>query len=119
MGECKICGKQNCEKHSFLFDNIKKTRGFSGSSPPEIFVGKWNYPNVYVGILSPPEYGDTEILSSQEIWHEKKLKMPEIKALRSKLIYGRTQSNIKKALQLQNRLPVFFPYHPVRDPPQR
>jgi hypothetical protein len=102
MNYCKICGLPGCKKHSSSFEGIKKVEGFSGSSPPEIFVGKWNYPNVYIGILSPQEYGDTSLLSSQELWHEKKLPMTSIKELRNKLIYGRTKTNIKKALE-QNR----------------
>jgi len=100
---CRVCGQKGCKKHSFKFDNIRRIEGFSGSSPPEIFVGKWNYPDVYMGILSPQEHGNTEILSSQVLWHQKRLKMPEIMSLRSKLIYGRTQGNIKKPLaKLEN-----------------
>lgn len=74
--------------------SIKITE-FSGSSPPEIFVGKWNYPNVYTGILSPQEYGNTELMSSAELWHEKNLPIPSILNLRNQLIYARTQSNVK------------------------
>ena len=92
---CKICGQQNCKKHSFLLGKPINIKEFSGSSPPEIFIGKWNYPNVYTGILSPKEHGDTQILSSPELWHENKLSIPEIISLRNKLIYGRTQSYIK------------------------
>ncbi|MDP1729495.1 MAG: hypothetical protein Q8L27_04800 [archaeon] len=98
-GLCRICGQSNCKKHTFLFQNIKKISEFSGSSPPEIFVGRYDYPNVNIGILSPQEKGDMEILSSQELWHKNKLKMPEIMNLRSKLIYGRTKSNIRKVLE--------------------
>jgi len=95
---CRICGEMGCKKHSFMLENIKRITEFSGSSPPEIFVGKWNYPNVYVGILSPQEYGNTEILSSQELWHKNRLSIPQILDLRGKLVYGRTRSNIKKVL---------------------
>jgi len=97
---CKICGKEGCKKHSALFEGVKKITEFSGSSPPEIFVGRWNYPNVYTGILSPQnQFGDTELFSSQELWHQKKLKMQEIINLRTKLIYGRARTNVKKALE--------------------
>ncbi len=101
MAICKICGELNCKKHSLLFENVavKRISEFSGSSPPEVFIGHWDYPNVNIGILSPQEHGNTELLSSQELWHKNRLKMPEIMNLRSKLIYGRTKSNIKKALQ--------------------
>ena len=63
MALCKICGEENCKKHSILIGKPVKIEQFAGSSPPEIFVGKWNYPNVYVGILSPEEYGNNEIMS--------------------------------------------------------
>lgn len=93
--ECKICGDEDCKRHTFLLSKAKKITEFSGSSPPEIFVGKWNYPNVYTGILSPQEYGNTEVMSSSELWHEKKLPIPTILNLRNKLIYARTPNNIK------------------------
>ena len=93
---CKICGNVNCKKHSFLLGKIKNIKDFSGSSPPEIFVRKYNYPNVNIGILSPPSYGETHILSSVEEWHKQKLKIPQILTLRNQLIYGRTKGHIKK-----------------------
>lgn len=80
----------------FFLGKTKTIKEFSGSSPPEIFVGKWNYPNVYTGILSPEEHGDTSLLSSPEAWHSSKLTIPQILENRNKLIYGRTQSHIKK-----------------------
>lgn len=108
MSQCKICGQENCKKHSILLAKPKKITSFSGSSPPEVFVGKWNYPNVYTGILAPQEYGETEIMSSAEEWHRQKLPIPTILKLRSKLIYGRTQSNIHKAVS-QDKRDKFIP----------
>jgi hypothetical protein len=96
---CRICGQLNCKKHSFSFQNIRRIDQFTGSSPPEIFIGRYNYPNVNVGILSPNELGNTEILSSQELWHKNKFSIPQILALRSQLILGRKQSNIKNTLK--------------------
>ena len=94
---CKICGREDCNKHQFFIGKTRKIDHFSGSSPPEIFVGRWNYPNVYTGILSPEDqYGDTQIMSSPELWHKNKLPISQIMKYRHQLIYGRTQSNIKK-----------------------
>jgi len=106
MSHCKICGSYNCKKHSFLIGKAREIKEFSGSSPPEIFIGKWNYPNVYAGILSPQEYGDTKILSSPELWHEKRLPIPNILEFRNKLIYGRSQTNIKNAINEKKFLPI-------------
>jgi len=94
--KCKICGVENCDKHGFFLGKTKPIQEFSGSSPPEIFVGSWNYPNIYTGILSPNEYGDTYKFSSPEFWHSKKLSIQEVLSLRNQLIYGRTQTHIKK-----------------------
>lgn len=94
--KCKICGEENCKKHSFLIGKPIPIKEFSGSSPPEVFVGKWNYPNVYTGILAPQEHGETSVMSSPELWHERKLQIPSILSMRNKLIYGRTQKNIYK-----------------------
>ncbi len=93
---CKYCGEPDCNKHSLFVGKAVPITEFSGSSPPEIFVGRWNYPNVYTGILSPQEYGNTQIMSSPELWHKNKLPISNIIDLRHKLIYGRTTSNIKK-----------------------
>ncbi len=93
---CKICFEEDCDKHILFIGKPVKIQNFSGSTPPEIFVGKWNYPNVYTGILAPQEIGDTKIMSSPEEWHKNKLAISDIVNYRNQLIYGRTQSNIKK-----------------------
>src|SRR5690349_15610493 len=54
-----------------------------GSSPPDIFIGRMGYPNVYVGPLVPPQFGDTSIMSTPEQWVGKSI--PEIVQYRSML----------------------------------
>ena len=102
MPYCKICNEWNCEEHEFQVGKVSWKKEIRGSSPPEIFVGRWNYPNVYTGILAPEEYGNTAILSSHEKWHKLKLQIPEITSLRSRLIYGRAQQHIKHKPFAQN-----------------
>ncbi len=99
---CPICHQENCKKHSLSLGKTIKLSQFSGSSPPEIFVGRYNYPNINIGILSPTSHGNTEILSSHELWHSNKLQIPQILKLRNSLIYGRTKGNIKSPQFLQN-----------------
>src|SRR3989344_1941874 len=50
-------------KHELNNLNFKRKTQFSGSTPPEIFIGKHDYPNIYSGILAPIEYGNTESFS--------------------------------------------------------
>lgn len=40
----------------------------SGSSPPSVFIGRWNYPKVFVGPLIPPMHGDTAVMDLPESW---------------------------------------------------
>ena len=94
MAYCKICGEHNCKQHTFLIGTFRGNK-FSGSSPPEVFVGRYGYPNVNIGILSPQSYGDTSLMSSPEAWHSNKLNISQITALRNQLIYGRSKAHIK------------------------
>jgi len=95
MNYCKICGEHNCKKHTFLIGTFKG-KEFSGSSPPEIFVGRYNYPNVNIGILSPTTFGDNKLMTSPEEWNKNNLTINQITNLRNQLIYGRTKKHIKK-----------------------
>ncbi len=45
-----------------------------GASPPEVFVGRFGYPKVFVGPVIPPFYrGDTSQLGTPELWFGKDL----------------------------------------------
>lgn len=91
-----LCGKP-CKIYSKIKNFIpKKSKHFSGDSPPEIFVGRYNYPNIQAGILSPELHGNTSELSMPEIWYEKNFQIPKILTNRSQLIYGNFQIPIKK-----------------------
>lgn len=98
MAYCKICGEYECRKHSILLRGVRKISSFSGSSPPEVFVGRYGYPNVNVGILSPEEHGDTSVMSSAEEWFSRRLGIREVLSLRNKLIYGRQKNYVKRAV---------------------
>lgn len=99
--KCPACNEENqCKSSCPVLQKLKefspkiKTE-FSGSSPPEIFVGRFNYPQVNVGILSPAEFGDTSDKSMVEKWFEKKMSIHQIFAARSSMIYSRFKSPIK------------------------
>jgi len=95
MQQCRICGEFECDKHTSTFTTRKLKTSFDGSSPPEVFVGRWNYPNVYAGMLAPEEFGDTLHFSAPELWKNKNYSIDTIAALRNQLIYSRTQTHIK------------------------
>lgn len=65
----------------------------AGASPTDIFIGRYNYPKVYIGPMLPPEFGDTSRLGMPEEWAD--LSIESIVEFRSKLVRGMQQSNVK------------------------
>ena len=82
-------------KHYYRFKTIDliKSEEILGSSPPDIFVGRIGYPDVYVGPLVPPQLGDTTIMGTPEGWVGKTI--PEIVEMRSLLIRGMHKTKVK------------------------
>jgi len=64
----------------------------SGSSPTDIFIGRYNYPNVYIGPMLPPEFGDTSLMGSPERWTH--FSMETIVDFRSRLVRGMHVSKV-------------------------
>ncbi len=53
------------------YGNLFSSDSISGTSPPSVFVGSYNYPKVFVGPMVPPIHGDTSLLDSPEKWKDK------------------------------------------------
>jgi len=68
------------------YGNLFSSDSISGTSPPSIFVGSYNYPKVGVGPMVPPIHGDTSLLDSPEKWTGKSLE--EIINFRLNLVRG-------------------------------
>jgi DNA repair protein NreA len=66
--------------------NLFSSDSVSGSSPPSVFVGSYNYPKVFVGPMVPPIHGDTSLLDSPEKWKGKSLE--DIVNFRLNLVRG-------------------------------
>ena len=57
-----------------------------GSSPTDIFIGRFGYPKVSIGPLIPPDFGDTSIMAAPERWHG--LSIGEVFGIRGSLVRG-------------------------------
>ncbi len=64
----------------------------SGSSPTDIFVGRFGYPKVFIGPMVPPEFGDTSILGTPERWRHKSIE--DIVDMRYRLVRGMYETNV-------------------------
>ncbi len=84
-----------------------ESRSMTGSSPPEIFVGRFGYPKVYIGPLIPPFLGRTEHLGLTETWFGHRLEgilRMRIQLLRGKKKLRVTQVDEKYARELREAL---------------
>ena len=64
-----------------------------GSSPTDLFIGRFGYPYVNIGPLVPPEFGDTSILGTPERWHS--MSIEDIVGMRSKLVRGLYRTKVQ------------------------
>ena len=91
-----MCGKDRCPLMIKFYSQQRtmpmiNAKDIAGSSPPSVFVGRYGYPKVEVGPLIPPEFGDTSIMGTPELWMGKSI--DEIVDFRFKLIRGKVSIN--------------------------
>lgn len=69
---------------------------FYGNSPPSVFVGRYGYPNVNVGVLSPVKIDSNSWLyDAPKEWALRNYSAREVLKLRSHLVNSRFKSGIK------------------------
>jgi len=96
----RACGRTFCpiiakSKALFKIKDQNINKDFFGSSPAP-FVGHNFYPNLYVGILSPPEQReDAWLYDAPNYWAEHNYKIPDIVDFRSALINSRFRINAR------------------------
>ena len=95
-----LCYRDFCPiytKAESMFKSVELIdKDFYGASPPAIFVGsKLNYPEVNVGILSPPKINEnTKEYDSPVLWYKKNYDIKKIIELRSSLINSRFKAKV-------------------------
>lgn len=93
------CGKDRCPILVKFYAQIKvkpliDSTYLEGSSPPSVFIGRFNYPKVFVGPMIPPQYGDTSLMDTPELWMGKTIE--EIVNFRFQLVRGKYLTHVKK-----------------------
>lgn|GEM_PF-66664 len=66
-------------------------RELAGSTPPSLFIGSWNYPNVLAGPMIAPLHGDTAIMDTPESWIPGAKTQEDILGYRLSLVRGKRQ----------------------------
>jgi DNA repair protein NreA len=78
-------------------------KDFFGSSPAP-FIGRYGYPNVNIGFLSPQFSGDTSYYHSPRLWSKSDFAIGQVANFRSGLVNSRAKASIKKAFDSKNKL---------------
>ena len=65
-----------------------------GSSPPSVFIGSWNYPQVFAGPMIAPLHGDTMIMDQPESWIAENKSQEEIIRYRLNLVRGKQKVKV-------------------------
>jgi len=80
--------------------SVEVGKEMEGSSPPSVFIGSWNYPDVYAGPMIAPMHGDTTIMDMPESWISGNKTQEEIIGYRLNLVRGKHRIH---ASDLDNR----------------
>ena len=72
-------------------NSIEVGKELEGSSPPSVFIGSWNYPDIFAGPVVAPLHGDTSVMDLPESWIPSKKTQEEIIGYRLSLIRGKYQ----------------------------
>ena len=80
--------------------SVNVGKELEGSSPPSVFIGSWNYPDVYAGPMITPLHGDTAIMDMPESWISGHKTQEEIIGYRLNLVRGKHRVH---AADLDNR----------------
>jgi hypothetical protein len=92
-----LCGKTLCPI-SLRFGSLVKIgvlnldMKLEGLSPPEVFVGRFGFPKVFIGPMVPPVHEDTSLLAIPEHWFGRSIQ--EVIDMRSKLVRGEYLVNV-------------------------
>jgi len=73
--------------------NTNKTNYFGAS--PAVFVGRFGYPNVNVGILTPPNITESETYDNPRLWGSQNYDINQLINIRSSLVNSRFKMLVK------------------------
>src|SRR3989338_6341323 len=93
----RVCQKHAKQENVLNLKNQLSDKDFHSSSG-SVFVGRFNYPNINVGILAPPVLSENNWLhDAPDYWSSRNFTISSIVDLRSSLLNNRFQSNVLDA----------------------
>jgi len=91
---------KDIEQVPYLQVNKNFKQDFQGSSPTP-FIGRFGYPNVHIGLLSPQISGDTSFYDAPKVWSKKATPIGTIASMRYGMVNSRSSAHVKEQNQMQ------------------
>ncbi len=98
-----LCGRPFCpilEKFRSIESLVPVSSGETsifGASPPSVFVGRYNYPEVKAGPMIPPQLGGDDAMELEDPSALLKMNIQDVISSRSRLVRANTGINVRKA----------------------
>ena len=89
---------KDIEQIPHLKVNKQFKQDFFGSAPAP-FIGRFGYPHVNIGVLSPQFNGEMQQYNSPQLWSKQNFKIGQIASLRYGLVNSRTKWSVKDILK--------------------
>ena len=89
---------KDIEQIPYLKVNKNFKQDFFGNAPAP-FIGRYGYPRVNIGLLSPQFLGEMQQYDSPRLWSQSNFKIGQIASLRYGLVNSRTKHSIKDILK--------------------
>jgi hypothetical protein len=74
--------------------SVEVGREMEGSTPPSVFIGAWNYPDVDAGPMMAPVHGDIRVMDTPEAWIPGGRTQEEIIGYRMRLVRGKRRVRV-------------------------
>ncbi len=89
---------KDIEQIPYLKVNQNFKQDFFGNAPAP-FIGRFGYPKVNIGLLSPQFIGEMQQYNSPKLWSQQSYKIGQIASLRYGLVNSRTKHSVKEILK--------------------
>ncbi|MBI5797399.1 hypothetical protein HZA98_00660 [Candidatus Woesearchaeota archaeon] len=95
------CGHSFCPIYTKLpqLQTVRLDKENFQGTAPTVFVGRYGYPQVNVGILAPPDKieKEAELYDAPKEWSKRGFQIPDVLGFRSVLIHSRMQAPVRMA----------------------
>jgi len=89
-----MSSQEAARKLQEVMPSMERSKDFHGASPPSVFIGSHNYPNVNTGVLSPQHPGSSDLMDSPDEWYNENYSIEKVASLRTSLVNSKQKTKV-------------------------